>query len=202
MTSTSTLTKLLTNCNTVLFLFESQKPGYQLCSNTVHVQITRENCLHCSIWHINDCTNDLNGSLMILMHKPLNCFYIFRCWARGRLPWPLVFEWCSASLEARVPLETPCMTHGLVYIRTSYHLKSLRSRFAKFHAEFDVCSLLQFHVHAEIANVKRHVVTNTHVVQLPMFTQRRHSACWMVTFPAPKHNALIHVLPLAGSLWN
>ena len=67
-------------------------------------------------------------------------------------------------------------THGLISIRTSYHLKSLHSRFAEFHAEFDVCSLLQFHVHAEIANVKAHVVTNTRVVQLPMFTQRRHSA--------------------------
>jgi len=44
-----TLTKLLTNCNTVLFLFGGQKPGYELCSNVVHVQITRENCLHCSI---------------------------------------------------------------------------------------------------------------------------------------------------------
>jgi len=43
-----TLTKLLTNCNTVLFLFGGQKPGYELCSNAVHVQITRENCLHCS----------------------------------------------------------------------------------------------------------------------------------------------------------
>ena len=27
-----TLTKLLTNCNTVLFLFGGQKPGYELCS--------------------------------------------------------------------------------------------------------------------------------------------------------------------------
>jgi len=44
-----TLIKLLTNCNMVLFLFEGQKPGYELCSNAVHVQITRENCLHCSV---------------------------------------------------------------------------------------------------------------------------------------------------------
>jgi hypothetical protein len=42
--------------------------------------------------------------------------------------------------------------------------KSLRSRFAEFNAEFDVCSLLQFHVHAEIAGVKAHVVTNNGVV--------------------------------------
>ena len=40
-----------------------------------------------------------------------------------------------------------------------------------FHVEFDVCSLLQFHIHAEIANVTAHVVTNTCGVQLPMFTQ-------------------------------
>jgi hypothetical protein len=104
-------------------------------------------------------------------------------------PWPLVvFEWRSAFLEERVALQTPRTTHGLISIRTSYHLKSLRSRFAEFHAEFDVCSLLQVHVHAEIANVTAHVVTNTRVVQLPMFTQRRHSACWVVTFRAPKHS--------------
>jgi hypothetical protein len=40
----------------------------------------------------------------------------------------------------------------------------------------DVPSLLHFHVHAEIANVQTHVVTKTRVVQLPAFTQRRHSA--------------------------
>jgi hypothetical protein len=55
-------TKLLTNCNTVLFLFGGQKPRHKLCNNVVHVQITCENCLHCSIWHINNCNNVLNGS--------------------------------------------------------------------------------------------------------------------------------------------
>ena len=49
-----TLTKLLTNCNKVLFLFGGQKPGHELCSNAVHVLITREKCLHYSVWHIND----------------------------------------------------------------------------------------------------------------------------------------------------
>ena len=44
-----TLTKILTNCYTVLFLFGGQKPGHELCSNAVHVQITHENCLHCSV---------------------------------------------------------------------------------------------------------------------------------------------------------
>jgi len=46
---------------------------YELCSNAVHVQITCENCLHCSVWHINDCRNVLNGSPTILMHKPPKC---------------------------------------------------------------------------------------------------------------------------------
>jgi hypothetical protein len=59
---------------------------------------------------------------------------------------------------------------------TTIKKKNLSSKFAEFHAELDVCSLLQFHVHAEIANVKAHVVTNTGVVQLPMFTQRCHLA--------------------------
>ena len=44
-----TLTKLFTNCNTLLFLFGGRKPGYDLCTNAVHVQITNENYLHCSI---------------------------------------------------------------------------------------------------------------------------------------------------------
>ena len=197
------LMKILTNCNSVLFLFGSQKPGNELCSNVVHVQITHENCLHYSVWHNNDCSNVLNGSPMILMHKPPNCFHIFRCWARGRSPWPvIVFKWCFASLEARVPLETPRTTYGLISTRTPYHFKSHRSRFAEFHAEFDVCSLLQFHVHAEIANVKAQVVTNTRVVQLPKFTQQCHSAYWVATFPAPKHSPRIHILPSVGVLWN
>ena len=51
-------------------------------------------------------------------------------------------------------LETPLTNRGLVSIRTSYHFERLRSRFAEFHAEFDVFSLLKFHAHAEIANVK------------------------------------------------
>jgi len=183
----STLTKLLTNCNMVLFLFGGQK--HELCSNVVHVQITCENCLHCSVWHINDCSNVLNGSLTILIHKPPNCFHIFRCWAHGRSPWPLVvFEWCSASLEACVRLETPHTTHGLISICTSYHFKSLRSRFAKFHAEFDVCSLLQFHVHAEIANVKAHV---GHIYRKPETSIVKKIYKWQpyITRPVgrPKH---------------
>jgi hypothetical protein len=62
--------------------------------------------------------------------------------------------------------------------------------------------LLQFHVHAEISNVKAHVVTNTHVVQLPMLTQRHQSVYLVAKFPAPKLSAPIHVLPWVGSVWN
>jgi hypothetical protein len=137
------------------------------------------------------------------MHKLPNCFHIFGFRAGGRSPWPVVvFEWCSASLEARMLLETPRKTRGIISIRTSYHFKSLRSRFDEFHAEFGVCCLLQFHVHAVIADVQAHVVTNTGVVQLPMFTKRRHLAYWVATFPAPYHSARIHVLPSAGVLRN
>jgi hypothetical protein len=127
----------------------------------------------------------------------------FGFWARGRSPWPLVvFEWCSGSIEARVPLETPRTTHGLISIHTSYHFKRIRSRFAEFNAGFDVCSLLQFHLHAEIADVQAEVVTNAGVVQLAMFTQRRHLAYWVATFPAPNNSVRIHVLPSVGVLWN
>jgi hypothetical protein len=82
------------------------------------------------------------------------------------------------------------------------HLKSLRSRFAEFHAEIDVCPLLQFHVHAEIANVTAHVVTKNSCCA----THTVHTATPLGVLsgdvPAPKHSALIHVLPSVGGLWN
>jgi hypothetical protein len=154
------LTKLLTSCNTVLFLFRGKKTGHELRRNAVDVQITHENCPQSSVWHINDCSNIINGSLTILMHKPRNCFHIFRWWLR-EMPWPLVVFERSASLETRVPLETPGTNHGLNSICTSYYFKSLHSRFAEYQKELEVCSLLQFHVHDEIANVKAHVVTHS-----------------------------------------
>jgi hypothetical protein len=52
----------------------------------------------------------------------------------------------------------------------------LRSWFAEFDAEFDVGSLLHFHIHAEVANVTEQVVTNTRVMQLSIFTQQSHLA--------------------------
>ena len=53
----------------------------------------------------------------------------------------------------------------------------------------------------EVANILFADI-NTRVVQLPMLTQRRHSAYWVTTFSAPKHSARIHVLPSVGGLWN
>ena len=80
----------------------------------------------------------------------------------------LVLQSCySASFEVWEQIETPCTTHGLISICTQYHFKSVRSIFTEFHAELDVFSRFQFHIRAEIAIV----VTNTRVVQLPLFTQ-------------------------------
>jgi len=45
------------------------------------------------------------------------------------------------------------------------------------------------------------VVTNTRVVQLPMFTQRSHLAHWVATLPALNHSTCIHVVPSVGGLW-
>jgi hypothetical protein len=50
--------------------------------------------------------------------------------------------------------------------------------------------------------MQAHVVTNTGIVQLPMFIKWRPLAYWVVTFPAPYHSACIHVLPSVGVLQN
>ena len=89
----------------------------------------------------------------------------------------------------------------LISIHTSYHFRSLRCILAEFHAELDVFSLFQFHIHAEITIVKERVVTNTCVVQLPLFTQWCHMAYWVAMLTAPKHSACIHLLPSFGFLW-
>ena len=94
------------------------------------------------------------------------------CHDRGYINVVLVLQICySASFEVFEPLETPSTTHGLISIHTSYHFRSLRSILAEFHAEIDVFFLFQFHIHAEITIVKEHVVTNTCVMQLPLFTK-------------------------------
>ena len=46
------------------------------CIFKSHVRIV---CTVPSVWHINDCSNVLNCSPTILIHKPPNCFHIF--WA-------------------------------------------------------------------------------------------------------------------------
>jgi len=51
-----------------------------------------------------------------------------------------------------------------------------------------------------MANVTAHVVTNTRVVQLPMFTQWSHFAQWVVTLPALNHSSHVHVVPSVGGL--
>ena len=84
-----------------------------------------------------------------------------------------------------MPLETPGTNHGLNSICTSYYFKSLHSRFAEYQKELEVCSLLQFHVHDEIANVKAHVVTHTRDVQISKFAQCRHSAYSVMNITAP-----------------
>jgi hypothetical protein len=62
---------------------------------------------------------------------------------------------------------------------------------------FALCSIF-----TSITDVQAHVVTKSAVVQLPVFTQRRHLAYWVATIPAPNHSARIHVLPSVGVLWN
>jgi len=51
-----------------------------------------------------------------------------------------------------------------------------------------------------MANVTAHGVTNTRVVQLPMFTQRSHFAHSVATLPALSHSAHVHVVPSVGGL--
>jgi hypothetical protein len=80
------------------------------------------------------------------------------------------------------------------------NITSLRSWLAEFDAEFDVCALLHFQVHADVANVTEQGVTKTRVVQLPMFTQRSQLAEWVATLPALNHSKNIQVVPSVGGL--
>jgi len=105
-------------------------------------------------------------------------------------------------LKARVPLKTPRTTHGLVSTRTSYHFESLCSRFAEFHAEFDVCSLLQYHIHAEIANVKTRGDKHSCCATPSVHTA---TPLGMLSGDVPCSQAQhtrIQVLPSVGGLWN
>jgi len=89
--------------------------GVRSLGNAVHVQITRENHLHCSVWHINDFSNVLNGYPTILMHKPPNCFHIFRCWARGRSP-----DLSSFSSDVLPLLKRACHSKHLAPLMASF----------------------------------------------------------------------------------
>jgi hypothetical protein len=82
-----------------------------------------------------------------------------------------------------------------------YHFKSLRSRFAEFHAEFDVRSLLQFHVHVEIANVTTNVVTlmlcNS---QCSYSNATQHAEWWRSLLPSTAHSFMYcHQLAVYGT---
>ena len=120
----STLMEILTDFGTKFLLIGGQKPGHELCSNAVHDQIRRYNCLYCSVWHMHDGSNVISGSPTILMHKSLNCFEIF-----GGLLNFVIIQWCSAALEVFVPFETPWPTfHCSIAIHMTKHVKSLSYR--------------------------------------------------------------------------
>ena len=148
------LKKILADFSTVLLLLAGQEPWHKLGSNAAHVQIGREDCLNCSKWCINYVSNFNDGDTTILIHNSFNFFDFFGGCACGRLPWPLiVFQWCSATFEARVPLKTPRPAHCFIAICLLQHFKGLCCWFLLFDTEFDACSLLKFEIHTEIANL-------------------------------------------------
>ena len=71
---------------TELFSIKDQKPGHELFSYAVHVQIRHYDCLH-----FTDGSNVLNGSPTILMHKSQNWLHIFRGWIRKGRPDQVIF---------------------------------------------------------------------------------------------------------------
>jgi hypothetical protein len=176
--------------------------GHELCSNAVRVPISRENCLHCSIWHINDCSNVRNGSPTILMHKPPNCFHIFRCWARGRSPWlssfscdvlPLSKRACHSKHLARLMALFPYARRVISKV-SAPDLPSFTQNLV-----FAVCSSFTSMLKSQMW---RHACWQTLVLCNSQRSQRRHSAYLVAKFSAPKHSARIHVLPWVGGLWN
>jgi hypothetical protein len=71
---------------------------------------------------------------------------------------------------------------------------------AEFDEEFDVFSLLHFQVHGDVANVTEQGVTETRVLQLPMFTPRSQLAQCVTTLPALNYSKNVHVVPSVGCL--
>jgi len=124
------LTKLLTNCNTVLFLFRVRSLGTNFaatrCMFKSHVRII------CSVPY--DTLMIAAMSLMVLRRSS--------CTSRRTVSTFLGVELVEVrpdlsssssdvlTLLRRASLETPRTTHGLISIHTSYHFKSLRSTFA------------------------------------------------------------------------
>ena len=88
---------------------------------------------HCSSWHINDSSNVVNGSLMILMHNSPNFPHISHLGLSSRRsPRPhVIIQWCSAAPEACVPLEKHCMTDCFIAIQLMNHVRSLSFRFTE-----------------------------------------------------------------------
>ena len=122
------------------------------------------------------------------MHKPRNCFHIFRCWARGCLPWsPIVFEWCSASWSTRATQNTSHDSWPHFHMHVLSFQKS-PLQICRVSRRIDVCSMLQFHVHAEIANVKSHVVTLILCdPQCSHSETTRHTEWWRSLLPSTAH---------------
>ena len=117
-------------------------------------------------WHVDDVSHFTDGDPTILTHYSFNFLDIFRgcaCWGS---PWPLVIlQWRPTPLEARVPLKTIRSAHCFIIVCLLQHFKCLRCRSPEFDTEFDVCFLLKFEIHTEIAIEHLNIVTKMHAVQ-------------------------------------
>ena len=110
-----TLTKLLTNCNTVVCLFGGQKPGHELCSNAVHVEITGENSLHCS-----DDTLTISAMSLMDLRRSL-------CTSRR-----IVSTFLGAELVEVRPVLSSSSSDVLPLLKRACHSKHLARLMASF----------------------------------------------------------------------
>jgi len=105
-----TLTKLLTNCNTVLFLFGGQKPGYELCSNAV--QFKSNVRIVCTVPY--DTLTTVAKTLMVLRRSSCTCTFLGIELVEGR-------PYLSSSLSDVVPLlNRACHSKHLARLRASF----------------------------------------------------------------------------------
>ena len=105
-----TLTKLLTNCNTVLFLFGGQKPGYELCSNAV--QFKSNVRIVCTVPY--DTLTIVAKSLMVLRRSSCTCTFLGIELVEGRPD-------LSSSLSDVVPvLNRACHSKHLARLMASF----------------------------------------------------------------------------------